>query len=108
MSATEVIDRLSPKLEKVAGIKLYMQPVQDLTVDDMVSRTEYQYTLEDPNQQELNQVAAQLGGEVEEAAAAGGCGDGPAAGRGGGAGGDRSRDGLAVWGDAVDDRQHAV
>ena len=37
-----------------------MQPVQDLTVDDMVSRTEYQYTLEDPNQQELNQVAAQL------------------------------------------------
>ncbi len=60
MSATEVIDRLSPKLEKVAGIKLYMQPVQDLTVDDMVSRTEYQYTLEDPNQQELNQVSAQL------------------------------------------------
>jgi len=60
LSATEVIDRLSPKLEKVAGIKLYMQPVQDLTVDDMVSRTEYQYTLEDPNQAELNQVASQL------------------------------------------------
>jgi multidrug efflux pump len=60
LSATEVIDRLSPKLEKVAGIKLYMQPVQDLTVDDMVSRTEYQYTLEDPNQAELNQVATQL------------------------------------------------
>jgi multidrug efflux pump len=60
MSATEVIDRLSPKLEKVAGIKLYMQPVQDLTVDDMVSRTEYQYTLEDPNQAELNQVTGQL------------------------------------------------
>jgi len=59
-SATEVIDRLSPKLEKVAGIKLYMQPVQDLTVDDMVSRTEYQYTLEDPNQTELNTVSAQL------------------------------------------------
>jgi multidrug efflux pump len=60
LSATEVIDRLGPKLEKVAGIKLYMQPVQDLTVDDMVSRTEYQYTLEDPNQAELNQVATQL------------------------------------------------
>ena len=60
LSASEVIDRLSPKLEKVAGIKLYMQPVQDLTVDDMVSRTEYQYTLEDPNQAELNQTAAQL------------------------------------------------
>ena len=37
-----------------------MQPVQDLTVDDMVSRTEYQYTLEDPNQAELNSVAKKL------------------------------------------------
>ena len=60
ISATEVIDRLSPKLEKVPGIKLYMQPVQDLTVDDMVSRTEYQYTLEDPNQAELNSVTREL------------------------------------------------
>ena len=60
LSATQVIDRLSPQLEKVAGIKLYMQPVQDLTVDDMVSRTEYQYTLEDPNQSELNSVTKQL------------------------------------------------
>jgi multidrug efflux pump len=60
ISATEVIDRLAPKLEKVPGIKLYMQPVQDLTVDDMVSRTEYQYTLEDPNQAELNSTARKL------------------------------------------------
>jgi multidrug efflux pump subunit AcrB len=60
MSATEVIDRLARKLEKVEGIKLYMQPVQDLSVDDVVSRTEYQYTLEDPNQAELNSVAAEL------------------------------------------------
>jgi len=60
ISATEVIDRLGPKLEKVAGIKLYMQPVQDLTVDDLVSRTEYQYTLEDPNQTELNSVTSKL------------------------------------------------
>ena len=34
-----------------------MQPVQDLTVDDRVSRTQYQYTIEDPNQTELNQVS---------------------------------------------------
>jgi len=60
ISATEVIDRLSQKLQNVAGIKLYMQPVQDLSVDDMVSRTEYQYTLEDPNQTELDSVAKQL------------------------------------------------
>jgi len=56
LTAVQVINRLGPKLAQVAGIKLYMQPVQDLTVDDRVSRTEYQYTLEDPNQTELNQV----------------------------------------------------
>jgi multidrug efflux pump len=56
LTATEVINRLGPKLAKVEGIKLYMQPVQDLTVDDRVSRTEYQYTLEDPNQNELDKV----------------------------------------------------
>src|SRR5580658_2867107 len=60
LSATEVIRRLNPKLDQVAGIKLYMQPVQDLTVDDRVSRTEYQYTLEDPNQDELNSVVHDL------------------------------------------------
>jgi multidrug efflux pump len=60
ISATEVIDRLSKSLGSVEGIKLYMQPVQDLTVDDQVSRTEYQYTLEDPNQAELDKVAGQL------------------------------------------------
>ena len=42
------------------GITLYMQPVQDLSVDDRVSRTEYQYTLEDPNQVELNTWAPKL------------------------------------------------
>ena len=39
---------------KVDGITLYMQPVQDLTVEDRVSRTQYQYSLEDPNADELN------------------------------------------------------
>ena len=56
LSATEVIRRLNPKLDQVAGIKLYMQPVQDLTVDDRVSRTQYQYSLEDPSPDELNSV----------------------------------------------------
>jgi len=60
MSATDVIDRLGSKLEKVEGIKLYMQPVQDLTVDDRVSRTEYQYTLEDPSQTELDSTVNRL------------------------------------------------
>jgi multidrug efflux pump len=60
ISAIAVINRLGPKLAKVEGITLYMQPVQDLTVDDRVSRTQYQYTLEDPNQDELNTVTHQL------------------------------------------------
>ena len=44
--ASDVIRRLQPDLAKVPGITLYMQPVQDLTVEDRVSRTQYQYTLE--------------------------------------------------------------
>ena len=56
INATQVIDRLGPKLSQIAGIKLYMQSVQDLTVDDRVSATEYQYTFEDPNVDELNGV----------------------------------------------------
>jgi multidrug efflux pump len=53
ISATEVIRRLQPKLEAAEGIQLFLQPLQDLTVEDRVSRTEFQYSLEDPNQAEL-------------------------------------------------------
>jgi multidrug efflux pump len=60
ISASEVIRRLQPKLEKVDGITLYMQPVQDLTVEDRVSRTQFQYTLEDPDPQELKYWTAKL------------------------------------------------
>ncbi len=60
VGVSEIMARLQPKLAKVAGITLYMQPVQDLTVDDRVSRTQYQYTLEDPNGDELNTWAPQL------------------------------------------------
>jgi len=44
--ASDIIRRLQPELAKVPGITLYMQPVQDLTIEDRVSRTQYQYTLE--------------------------------------------------------------
>jgi multidrug efflux pump len=54
ISALDLIRRLQKNLDKVEGITLYMQPVQDLTVEDRVSRTLYQYTLEDPDQNELN------------------------------------------------------
>src|SRR3984893_8402697 len=53
ISASDVIRRLQPELAKVAGITLYMQPVQDLSVEDRVSRTQFTYTLEDPNPTEL-------------------------------------------------------
>ena len=54
LSAADVIRRLQTKLKNVEGIELYMSPVQNITVDDRVSRTQYQYTLEDPNVDELN------------------------------------------------------
>ena len=60
LSASEVIRRLQPELAKVPGIQLYMQPVQDLTVDARVSRTQFQYTLEDPNTDELKAWAPRI------------------------------------------------
>jgi multidrug efflux pump len=52
-SAADVIRRLDSKLRQVQGIHLYMSPVQNITVDDRVSRTQYQYTMEDADADEL-------------------------------------------------------
>jgi len=52
-SATEIIRRLQPALAKVEGISLFMQPVQDLTIEDRVSRTQYQFTVESVDATEL-------------------------------------------------------
>ena len=60
VAAIDVIRRLQPELAKVQGIQLFMQPVQDLTVEDRVSRTQYQYTLEDPDGAELAAWAPRL------------------------------------------------
>jgi multidrug efflux pump len=54
LSASDVVRRLQSKLKSVQDIQIFMQPVQNITVDDRVSRTQYQYTLEDPDQNELN------------------------------------------------------
>ena len=54
ISASDVIRRLQTSLQPVEGITLFMDPVQNITVDDRVSRTQYQYTLEDPDAAELN------------------------------------------------------
>ncbi|MDQ2712243.1 MAG: multidrug efflux RND transporter permease subunit [Acidobacteriota bacterium] len=60
ISASDVIRRLQPELGKIDGIALYMQPIQDLTVEDIVSRTQYQYSIEDPNATELANYASQF------------------------------------------------
>ncbi len=60
IGASDLINRLQKSLDQVPGITLYMQPVQDLTIDDRVSRTQYQYTLEDPNETELDTWVPQL------------------------------------------------
>jgi multidrug efflux pump len=63
-SALEVIQRLDPKVAQVDGIQCFLQPLQDLTVEDRVSRTQYQYSLEDANSEELavwtNRMVAKL------------------------------------------------
>jgi multidrug efflux pump len=66
LSAADVIRRLNNSLAKIGGIKLYMQPVQNISVDDRVSRTQYQYTLEDPDVNELNQWANRFVGKLTQ------------------------------------------
>ena len=57
VTAGDVIRRLQPVLADVTGITLFMQPVQDLTVETRVSRTQYQYSLEMPDAKELGEWA---------------------------------------------------
>jgi multidrug efflux pump len=63
-SALDVIQRLEPQVAKVDGIQCFLQPLQDLTVEDRVSRTQYQYSLEDANVEQLaywtNRMVAEL------------------------------------------------
>jgi multidrug efflux pump len=49
VTASEVIERLRPQLAKIPGIELFMQPVQDLTIEERISRTQFQFTLESPD-----------------------------------------------------------
>jgi multidrug efflux pump len=66
VSASEIIRRLQPQLAELEGIALFMQPVQDLTVEDRVSRTQYQYSLEDPDERELNSWTPKLVAALRE------------------------------------------
>ncbi len=64
VSATEVIERLKPKLAELTGVKLYLQSVQDLTMETSVSRTQYQFTLESAEVEELNRWTHKLVDEL--------------------------------------------
>src|SRR5206468_1600287 len=65
-SAVEVIRRLQRALADVEGITLYMQPIQDLTIEDRVSRTQYQFTLESANPDELAEWVHRLTARLSE------------------------------------------
>jgi multidrug efflux pump len=58
--APTIIRRLQSSLTGVKGITLYLQPVQDLTVEDRISRTQFQYTMEDADGQELSEWSPKL------------------------------------------------
>jgi len=66
ISATEVIRRLQAKVQDVEGIQLFLQPLQDLTVEDRVSRTQFQYALEDPDQSELGTYTRRMVDELRK------------------------------------------
>ena len=66
LSASDIIRRLKPELDRVGGIKLFMQPVQDLTVEDRVSKTQYQFSLEDPDAKELSIWVPKLAAKLQE------------------------------------------
>jgi multidrug efflux pump len=66
MSASDVIRRLQTSLKAVQGTVLYMEPVQNITVDDRVSRTQYQYTLEDSDPNELDLWSGRLVAEMQK------------------------------------------
>lgn len=60
VTAGEVISRLQPQLDQLVGIRLFMQPVQDLSIEDRVSRTQYQFSLSSPDADLLAQWSGKL------------------------------------------------
>jgi multidrug efflux pump len=66
VTALDFIRRLEPRLRDVPGIRLYMQPVQDLTVEDRISRTQYQYALDAPDKALLDEWAPRLVSKMQE------------------------------------------
>ena len=74
----EVMDRLREATRSLQGISLFMQAVQDVQIDSRVSRTQYQYTLQDADEAELARLGAQAGGRLVRQAGTGRRGQRPA------------------------------
>ena len=66
LDASGVIRRLQGEVADVAGIQLYMQPVQDLTIDSTVSATQYQFALQDANLQEFDTWVPKLMARLQQ------------------------------------------
>lgn len=60
LTAAQVIQRLQPEVDKLVGMRLFMQPVQDLSIEDRVSRTQYQFSLSSPDAELLAQWSGKL------------------------------------------------
>ncbi len=60
LTAAQIVRRIETEVEDVPGIKLFMQPVQDLTIDTTVSPTQYQFVLEDANLSEFQDWVPKL------------------------------------------------
>jgi multidrug efflux pump subunit AcrB len=67
VSADQIINRLRPQIAKVPGATLYLQAAQDLNIGGRLARTQYQYTLQDANLDELNQWAPILLSKLQKA-----------------------------------------
>lgn len=65
-SILEVMNRIAARAESVAGIDLFMQPVQDISVDTRVARTQFQYSLEDPDVEQLNEFVPKFVARLKE------------------------------------------
>ncbi len=65
-SAAQVIDRLRESAREVPGIALYLQPIQELTIEDRVSRTQFQFTLTSPDEDLLHNWVPQMIARLQE------------------------------------------
>ena len=66
VSASQIIERLRPQLARIPGIELYLQPVQDLSIEDRVSRTQFQFSMESPDIRLLEEWVPKLVSALRE------------------------------------------